>query len=385
MTILGGAEHSLLDFLSRLNRQQFKPALLVPQFGPLVNRAKELGIRTFILPIDEKILKRQREKISPFSWQFLRDAIHLLPVIKRLKKLIQSEGFDLLHTNTLKMHLIGGIAAKLVGVPVVWHFRDILKPGFVRSAMTYLSELIPSRILSVSKAVTQQFNTSDFSPKTQVIYNCLDAEEYRKKAQKKSREEILKEFRFPQNARLVGVVGQIVYWKGQEFFIRAAAQVQKRFPEVRFLIIGDVLFWDFAYKERLQRLVEELQLQDYVIFAGFWDDSPALMNALEVVVHTSVEPEPFGRVLLEAIALGKQLVATRGGAVEEIVSRENAFLVPPKDVSALSQAITQALTEKKIIRGKNSMFNIEESVKRIEEIYREVLNQSTVNRPYRLH
>jgi glycosyltransferase involved in cell wall biosynthesis len=149
------------------------------------------------------------------------------------------------------------------------------------------------------------------------------------------------------NTPLVTMVGVFMPWKGQEVFIRAAALIRAQMPSARFLLVGDAPFERHrTYAEGLRRLVAELDLSGAVSFLGFRDDGAAIMAASDVVVHASVEPEPFGIVLLEAMATGRALVTTAlGGAGEVVLPGESALVVPPGDAVALSDACVRLLKD----------------------------------------
>ncbi|MDI6740022.1 MAG: glycosyltransferase, partial [Candidatus Edwardsbacteria bacterium] len=344
--ILGGAEQSLLDILRVLDRSRFEPFLLLTNPGPVAERARELGVPVAYISAPRSILRRKRYNIKFFSPRSLWDAVRLVPVIWRVAALIAREKIDIVHTNTLKTHLIGGIAGRLCGRRVVWHFRDILIEKNLRSWMVWLSHSLSDHVIAVSQAVKKQFGAGYPADRITVIYNAIDSGEIEALAARKDAAGIRRELSLPPHCRLVGMVGQIARWKGQECFIRAAAKLAPRFPDLRFVVIGDVLFDEWEYKTRLLELVKELGLEQRVVFAGQIADVPPHFKALDVLVHCSVEPEPFGRVVIEAMALGVPVVAARGGAINEIITDgADGLLVPSADARALAEAVAALLDE----------------------------------------
>jgi glycosyltransferase involved in cell wall biosynthesis len=224
-----------------------------------------------------------------------------------------------LYTNTLKAHVIGGIAGRLCGVPVVWHFRDILREQRLRLPLQWLARCLPHRIIAISKAVAGQFEGS-VARKVTVVYNGIDYGTVRRLGEIRQRREILKGLKFPARSRLIGVVGQIAPWKGQDVFLRAAAIIADKLPDARFLVIGGPLFGEDKYYKELQNLAGSLGIGDKVRFTGQRDDVYGLMRSLDVLAHCSILPEPFGRVIVEAMALGVPVAASDGGAVREIIT-----------------------------------------------------------------
>ena len=119
---------------------------------------------------------------------------------------------------------------------------------------------------------------------------------------------------------LFGVFGRLQRWKGQDVFVEAAAEVARRHPQARFAIVGGSVFGlEPEFLEGLKRRVAELNLVDRLVFTGFRKDVAALMAACDVVCHTSRVPEPFGLVVIEAMMLGRPVIATRGGGPSEII------------------------------------------------------------------
>lgn len=342
--ILGGAEQSLLDILRGLDRTAFEPIVLLTSPGPLAERAQSLGIPVDYVRIPAAILKRKRYNINLFSVRTLWDAFRLLPVILRVALVIRRERIDVVHTNTLKTHLIGGLAGRLCGRRVVWHFRDILVRDSLRLWMVRLSYGLSDRVIAISGAVRDQFGPGYPGSRINVIHNSIDGKELRSVAAASDGRSIRREFGLPVNARLVGMVGQIARWKGQEYFIRAAAALARRYPGVYFLIVGDVLFEEWEYKFQMLELVKQLGLERRAIFTGQRSDVYGVLRELSVMTHCSIEPEPFGRVLIEAMALRVPVVATGGGAVDEIIRHgENGLIVPPRDEAALAAAVSAVL------------------------------------------
>jgi glycosyltransferase involved in cell wall biosynthesis len=149
----------------------------------------------------------------------------------------------------------------------------------------------------------------------------------------------------------VGTVGRITRWKGQDDFLRAAALVAETHPDVRFVVVGDCVSSpaeqeaDEAYREELHALADELGIADRVVFAGYRQDIPAAMNAFDVFVLPSHD-EPFGIVVLEAMAARRPIVATRAGGVPAIVRHEEeTLLVPARDAEAMADAIVRLLDD----------------------------------------
>jgi len=142
---------------------------------------------------------------------------------------------------------------------------------------------------------------------------------------------------------LFGVFGRLQHWKGQDVFVEAAAEAARLRPAARFVVVGGSVFGlEPEFAERLRRRAPELGLGGRLVFAGFRNDVPRLMAACDVVCHTTRVAEPFGMVVIEAMDLGRPVIATAGGGPSEVItSDENGILVPPDDTGALAREMVR--------------------------------------------
>ncbi len=338
IAILSGGERSLLEILKAFPWEEYQPILACPHHGPLTQEALKLGTRIEIIPMHRTILGRRRDGISLFSLTW--DLPKLLSTILRLRRFLATERPSLLVTNSQKAHIIGAFASFLTVTPLCWYFRDILPARLSRLILP--CGLVPKRIIAISQAVARQFTVAGRRwAKVVVVPNAVNLGGV---PGFPSKEQILRELRLPPKSRIVGTVGQIARWKGQRHFIEAAKEVSLRLSGVYFLIVGDVLFDEIDYKKELLELVEDTAVENRVIFTGHREDVLSLMNAFDLLVHPPIEPEPFGRVLIEAMALGKPIVASNTGAAPEIVlNGQTGVLVSPGDSHALAEAVEHLL------------------------------------------
>ena len=147
----------------------------------------------------------------------------------------------------------------------------------------------------------------------------------------------------------MGIIGRIDWWKGQNYFIEAMGQAVKTIPNLKGLIVGEIYNdpdgRNRQYLKKLRSLINFLNLNDKIIFTGFRSDIPRLISVLDVVVHASSEPEPFGLVVIEGMATGKPVIATAAGGVLDIIQNGvNGLLVPCKDSKAMAQAILKIIS-----------------------------------------
>ena len=196
-----------------------------------------------------------------------------------------------------------------------------------------LARRVPSHVVANSRA------TADTLPGVKpltVVHPGLDADQYARAPRVEQ----------PAGAVLVGMLGRISPTKGQLVLVRAAPLVLRTHPGVRFVIIGEASFGAEQYAEQVRAEVDRLGLTDRFLFTGFVRDPVVELDLLSVCVHGATVPEPFGQVVVEAMARGVPVVATRGGGVDEILDGQVlALTVPPGDADALAAAIVRTLAD----------------------------------------
>ncbi len=285
---------------------------------------------------------------------------------------MRSMKVDLVHANTSRSTLYAGLAAKPLELPVIWHVRVIESEAWYDKFLTWLCH----KLFVVSKAVEKRFNwlLSKNPEKVTVSHNCADIREISPII---SGDDVRSEFNIKPNVPVAGIVGNLLVWKGQEYFIRAASEMRKVIPSAMFLVVGDG-----ECRHDLERSSEKLGIRDKVIFTGRRFDIPKLMSAMNVIVHSSISPEPFARVILEAMAIGKPVVAMNEGGVPEVIEDGvNGISIPPKDASLMARKIIGLLSDRDKAKkmGQTARkcieehFSIEAIVKRIQKEYLQIL------------
>jgi len=358
--MLGGGQRSLLLILERLNKKRFKPFLICPSGGDLIEKAKKLGVETAIIKMGT--LKRLNFFYIPVT-------------VWKLKRFIKQKNIDLIHTDAPRQTFYTGIAARLAGKPLIWYVRvSDPEENFYDKFLLTLS----SKVIAVSKAVRERLEeVAPRSDKFVVIYNGVDLTEFNQQlADKRFKEE----FEIEDDWILVGTVGQLIRGKGQEVFLKAAAQVSKLFPNVKFIIVGD---GNEAYRKKLEYLSKELGIEEKVIFTGFREDIPRITSRFDIVVlPSSTHFEGFPRVVLEGMACSKPVIATRiGGNPEAVEDGTTGIIVPPEDPTQLSDAILELVKneDKRSQMGEagrrraERLFSIEKNIAQIEKLYKELL------------
>jgi glycosyltransferase involved in cell wall biosynthesis len=363
-TGIGGAEQIVLRIAPWLTQSGWTLHLACPT-GAFADAAKNEGI-----PVHNLNLPHLRH--SP---RFFQD---LWAVSRQINTIANQINTCILHSNTVRASLYTAIASKHSHLPFVWHMHDFWlsenKPEHLWLDALGKRALIftASRVIANSIATTVHLPAS---PKVCIVHNGIDITKYDACLDKRP---FRHKFQIPETAPVVGMVGRLRPWKGQTHFLQMAAQIAKENPEVYFLIIGGTVFGvDESYPQQLKALAKELNLSDKVIFTGQIEEVSQALAALDIFVHPG-QPEPFGLVNIEAMAMQKPVVAFAHGALPEIViDKETGFLVVPYDTNALAKQVAylihnidtrQKLGENGRLRVQQN-FNITQTVKQIETVY----------------
>lgn len=372
---LYGSNVSLVNLCANLDQNEFQPLVLLALPGPLKTVLEERGIKVFIRP-----MSYLRRAYSPsFMLMFMA---RYLPGIWGAAGIIRNHQIDLVHTNTSHVQA-GAIAGRLLGTKVVWHVREIIpNPQFIVKPLYQFIGQVSDRIICISRAVLAHLESLiGPSKKLTCVYNAVDLDRFKPKhialATRRS-------LGLPDHAPIIGLVGRITFWKGQDIFIQAVAMLSQKFPSARFLIVGDIdrsCYQD--YYQGLMSLSRSLGIEDKIIFTGFRQDIPALMEAMDILVVPSTRPEPFGLVVLEAMAMNKPVIATNhGGAAEIIENQDLGFLVPSHQPGAIAEKIEFLLTHHQLrsLIGERARQHVEKNftikayVENVQKIYRQVLS-----------
>src|SRR4028119_2423914 len=304
----GGAELCLIDIA-----KPYRDSCLVGLFvdGSFRQLLEQQQIPVEVLAT-EAIKVRKESSLT----QSLSSVTALLPLIARVVQL--SQNYDLIYANTQKALVVGALASFLGRRPLVYHLHDILSTDHFsrtnrRLAVT-LANRFASLVIANSKASQAAFlEAGGRSGITHVVYNGFEPEVYQSDPSniRQLKKQLELDGRF-----IVGHFSRLSPWKGQHILIEALAHCPE---DVTAILVGDALFGEQDYAQQLHKQVAELGLEQRVRFLGFRSDIPQLMAVCDLVAHTSTAPEPFGRVIVEAMLSGTPVVATSSGGAIELV------------------------------------------------------------------
>ncbi len=337
-----GADLILLQLLERLPEAGFRPLVVVPTDvsydGQLTRALAARGIAHVHYPT--AVLRRRYFRplgLLTYLWRLAASTWFLARLIRR-------ERAGLVHSNTAAV-IPGALAARLTGVPHIWHIHEIItRPRFLWRLTAWLVPRLSEAVVAVSTPTWAHLCAGSARNRERaiVIHNGIDSAPFAGAAP--AGRALRRDWGVADDEALVLMVGRFSHWKGQGHFLEAAAHVAQSHAQARFALVGGVFPGQEALVDEAKALAASLGLGDRALFSGFRDDIPAVLAAADVFVLPSTSPDPFPTVVLEAMAAGRPVVANaHGGSVEMVVDGETGLLVDPADPEAMAAAIVALL------------------------------------------
>jgi glycosyltransferase involved in cell wall biosynthesis len=327
---LGGAELSLTD-VAKSHRENCLVGLFAD--GPFRQLLEQHHIPVQVLATQQIKVTKDSSFINSLS-----SISSIAPLIAKVAKLAQN--YDLIYANTQKALVVGALASIFSRRPLVYHLRDILSPDHFSRTNRYIAVTLANRFASLvitnSKATQTAFiEAGGRAELTEVVYNGFEPAYYN--IQEANSHQVRQQLGLDRQF-LVGHFSRLSPWKGQHILLEALAECP---TDVTSLLVGDALFGEQDYVQYLHEQVAELGLEKRVRFLGFRSDIVPLMKACDLVAHTSTSPEPFGRVIIEAMLCGRPVVAAAAGGVVELVEiGKTGWLFSAGNSQQLAQIIT---------------------------------------------
>ena len=368
---LSGAEIALSRLLPAL-LDRVDPLVLLGEGGPLVDRLSSLGVRVEVVALDPRVGALRKDTVGVRGFD-VRNAVRIAPYTLALARRLRRDKPDLVHTNSMKAALYGGVAARLAGVPMVWHLRDRVSPDYLPGPAVQLVRLA-TRVLP-AVVVANSASTMSTVPRRRhsvvvdnaVIHDSVD---------------LVASHNGPAGELTIGMVGRLTPWKGQHIFLEAFASALGGTGATARLI-GSAMFGEDGYEAQLRAQARDLGIAEQVEFRGFREDVGRELNALDVLVHCSTSPEPFGQVVVEGMAAGLLVIAAdEGGPAEIIVDGVDGLLVEPRRPELLADAL-RLVAHDPALRQRlgsaamlsSSRFSPEATAGQVMEVYERVLRK----------
>jgi glycosyltransferase involved in cell wall biosynthesis len=362
---LGGAEKSLLDVLAsmRAAKPDWPLRLIASEDGPLISRSIALGVPTTIVPLPSALARmgdaavggpagHQRSRWSLLI-EMLRAAPAVLGYVRRLRSVIRELAPDVIHSNGFKLHVLG-LWAKPKRVPIIWHIHDYVssRPLMAR-LLRYYAKRAALAVANSSSVAADLTSVCGNRLMVKTIYNAIDLDNFSPVGPTLDLDSLSGFGQAPPETIRVGLLGTLARWKGHETFLRAMALIPADVP-ARGYIAGGALYQTNGSQHslaELKQLAGKLGVADRVGFTGFVDEPASAMRSMDIVVHASTEPEPFGLVIVEGMACGRAVIASEGGGARELITVEtNALGHAPGDADALAKCITRLATDSDLRR-----------------------------------
>ncbi|MBI2283792.1 MAG: glycosyltransferase family 4 protein [Bacteroidetes bacterium] len=318
---LYGASKILLVTARMLRKQGHMPIVVLSGPGPLAAELEKEGIEVLFVQLG--ILRRKYKSIPGI----LNRLCVLRKAFNTIRQLIRDKNIQVVYSNTTAV-IVGAFAAKATHTRHVWHVHEIIeKPRWVAWFLGKLVNRYSTAVIVVSQAVAQNWGRYVAAHKLKRVYNGIDYAPYQHPSN-----QLRTELALPPHTLIVGMVGRVHHWKGQDYFLQIAAELAKQVSSIHFVMIGDVFpGYEYLY-EKLSTQKKEAGLESLVTDMGYRTDVPALLQGFDIFVLPSILPDPFPTVILEAMASGKPVVATRhGGALEMVDEGRTGILIPVND------------------------------------------------------
>ena len=386
----GGSHVSLLELIKALNGYEYELLVMFYEENRLLEEFREIADKVMVykkprmLNIRDRLPALRLPLMAPFgivltAFQKAFNLIAAIHTICGFVGFLRRERIDLVHlNNAFHIGFDWLIASRLCGAKCITHQRGL--DAVPRTAKFYIR--LYDRIICVSEHIRDALRMHGLpvAEKACVIYNGLDMGAFAGKIGRNP-SIVKRELGFEHDEPVIGVVGNIKPWKGQRVVVDAVFLLKREYSRVRCLLIGSPLEGP-AYFQSLKNRVAEKRMGKNVFFVGFRKDVSDFMNTVDILIHSSIKPEPFGRVILEGMALGKPVIATNiGGPAEIIENNVSGLLVRPSDPQAMAERISYLLKHKGVrqrlgrmaVQRVKEKFDINLIAGQVDEVYKSLL------------
>ncbi len=359
---LGGGERSLLDLIGglKLARPGWVYTVVAAAPGPFVELARQAGCEVLTLPLPRSLARLGDSELAKSGrFSSIHKLARLMPMLRagpetaaylwRLRRLFADLKPDLIHSNGLKGHLLTAWTAP-GKIPVIWHIRDYVSPRPLVAPLLRASAFRCAATITNSRSVAEDAGRS-LTRRVPIVtaYDAVDLDQFLPDGSIADLDALSGLAPPDEPVVRIGLLGTFAKWKGHQVLFRALAGLP-RDPGWRAYVVGDAVYEtggsQFS-RDALERMAADCGVPaDRLGFAGFVAQPEMAFRALDIVVHASTQPEPFGRVIVEGMACAKAvIVSSAGGAAELVVDGQNAVAYPPGDDKALAARLIELLRD----------------------------------------
>lgn len=361
----GGSTNAVANLINRVNRNKFTPVLAIKHYGPMLGGLERCDV------IKLKDYHRLSKDLNTLVYTFFNGLMEIITLYRLIKK----RKIALVHINVNPMSALpAAIASKMAGVPCICHLRQ------TRSLIKREKGLVScvDKFIVLNKKAYDIYKRDILEEKLVLVHDGVNLEEFSNVTRGIFRKEMNL-----NSSQVIGLVGRIVKGKGQKEFILAAKEVLKTKPGAKFVITGDAAGEKDGYFEEVMELVKKEGMSEKVAFTGWRKDIKSVIADFDILIQASTTfPEGFGLTLIEAMALGKPVIATDIPGPSDIIrSGETGFLIPPGDVHAMAEKIEYLLNNPAVCMKTGEAgridvkkrFDIKNTVSQVESIYDQLL------------
>jgi glycosyltransferase involved in cell wall biosynthesis len=349
---MGGAEMSLMDLLAsmRAAEPRWDFWVVLGEDGPLAGQARAAGTQVILAPFPRELARLGDSGSGPLRalWSCFKAFPGTMRYASSLRRTLKELQPDIVHTNGFKMHVLGAWAHP-ENTPVIWHVRDYVS---TRPLMKRLLRMLAGRCAAAignSESVASDIQkVCGPQLETLCVYNAIDLKRYSPMGEKMDLDSLAGLKPASPNTVRIGLAATLAHWKGHAVFLRAVARLSRDLSYRAYVIGGPIYQTDNSQRtlDELRALAAELGIADRVGFTGYVADTASAIRALDVLVHASTQPEPFGRVIAEGMACGRAVICSAaGGAAELIADGTDALAHPPGDDTALAERIAELVRD----------------------------------------
>lgn len=366
---LYGADIVMLELIKRIDKEKYEPVVILPNDGQLVKKLRDLEVNVIVQ--NYPILRRKYFNLKGI----IKYCFEYIKYSKKIIKYIKKENIDILHINTSAV-LEGAYIKKKTGIRTIWHIHEILvKPKFISKFIYNIIARYSDEIVCVSEAVKEHFMKITNRRDVKVIYNGVDNSKFNKNI---NCEYLKKEFDIKDEDIVVGMIGRVNAWKGQNDFLNAMELIFPKVSNLKALIVGGVFEGQEWRMQELEKNINESKYSDKIIFSDYRQDSANIHKLIDIFILPSINPDPLPTVVLEAMASAKPIVGYRhGGICEMVEDGYNGYLANVKDVKDLANKIWLLIEnqELRILMGNRSeerqkkYFSLDAYVSNFEKLY----------------
>jgi glycosyltransferase involved in cell wall biosynthesis len=377
-----------MDMACGLDPARWESVVVIPDEGDFSRQCRAAGLPLKIFPRPRMLstsfwIGNKRKLPNPLAWIWNLAAISV--TASRTQAFLRSEKPDAVMTKGLICHFYGGLAAKRLGIPCIWHVEDFVSErfgGIYRYVFGWFATRVPTRIIAISGPVVRQVPTAA-RHLASVVTNGIDTRLFRPG---RDGAKIREEFGIARDKIVIGNVSRLTPWKGQHHLIEAFALVARENDRAHLMLVGTALFGGISYEKSLHEQVVRLGLADRVTFTGHRFDVPELLAAMDVFAYTAVEKDSWPLSLLQALASGLPVIAFDIEGVREPLGTGvlSTYLIPVGDANNLADSLAVLAGEPNLRmklgeaarKRAEQACTIEARVKRIESILSELVRAS---------